>query len=137
MSPRIWIVLGGLLAAIGIGMSAVHAHGLEKMLQQKGFDASEVQAKLHFFETAVRYELYHAMALVVVGLLALHSRSMWFLIAGVLFFCGTILFSGSLYLLALGDTRIPYAAPTGGVVLIVAWLALAIGGLSARPHATP
>lgn len=133
MSPRIWIVLGGLLAATGIGMSAYHAHGLEHFLTHHGLDASQIQRMTHDFEAADRYQLYHAMALVVVGLLLVHARSVWFQIAGALMFLGTLMFSGALYVLVLGGRQLPHVAPIGGVALIAGWVAVAIGGIVARP----
>ena len=133
MSPRIWIVLGGLLAASGIGVSAYHAHGLEKMLSKHGLDASQLESVMGKFESGFRNQLYHGMALVVVGLLALGTRSAWFNLAGVLIFLGTVAFSGTLYFLVLAGQRIPYLAPIGGVAMILGWVALAIGGIAARP----
>jgi uncharacterized membrane protein YgdD (TMEM256/DUF423 family) len=129
MWPRIWIVLGGLLAATGIGMSAYHAHGLEAMLSKHALEASQMQRLTHDFEAAYRFQLYHGMALVVVGLLALGARSAWFHVAGVLMFLGTLAFSGALYILVLAGERLPHLAPIGGVSLIAGWVALAIGGL--------
>src|SRR5262245_29228757 len=101
MSPRIWIFLGGLLAAIGVGLSAFHAHGLEPMLRDRGLQPDEIQHLMADFEAGVRYQLYHAVALVLVGLLAIHFSCAWFSIAGTILFVGTALFSGSLYVLVL------------------------------------
>jgi uncharacterized membrane protein YgdD (TMEM256/DUF423 family) len=133
MSPRVWIVLGGVLAAIGIGVSAFHAHGLETMLSKHGLEASQMQRMMDKFESSYRNQLYHGLALVVVGLLALGVRSTWFNIAGALIFLGTLAFSGTLYFLVIAGERIPYMAPIGGVAMILGWVALAIGGIVARP----
>ncbi len=88
-----------------------------------------MQRLMRDFEAAFRNQLYHGMALVVVGLLALGARSAWFNVAGVLIFLGTLAFSGALYILVLAGERLPHLAPIGGVAMIVGWVALAIGGL--------
>jgi uncharacterized membrane protein YgdD (TMEM256/DUF423 family) len=77
------------------------------------------------------YQMYHALALLGVGLLLARlsiDGSIWLNAAGWLFVVGTILFSGSLYLLALtGTTWLGAITPLGGVALLVGWLALAVG----------
>lgn len=129
MSPRVWIVLGGLLAATGIGVSAYHAHGLEGMLSKQGLEGTQMQRIMDKFESGYRIQLYHGLALVVVGLLATVARSAWFHFAGGLMLLGTLAFSGTLYYLVLAGERIPHVAPIGGVAMILGWLALAMGGV--------
>ena len=132
MASRIWIFLGGLLAAIGIGLSAFHAHGLEPMLSQRGLQPDEIQHLMADFETGVRYQLYHAVALVLVGLLTVHFSCVSFSIAGTILFVGTVLFSGSLYVLVLAGQRLPHVAPIGGTALIVGWVVLAVAAILSK-----
>ena len=84
------------------------------------------------WDTAVQYHLIHALALVVVGTLLSRSEARAIVVAGWSFALGVLLFSGSLYLLALGGPAIlGPITPLGGVAFIVGWLALAasaIGG---------
>src|SRR5438270_215912 len=86
---------------------------------------------LQVFQTGVSYQLYHALALLAVGIvLARFSTqgSTWLSAAGWLFAAGSLLFSGSLYLLALsGTTWLGAITPLGGVAFLLGWLAVAIG----------
>ena len=84
---------------------------------------------LAVFETGARYHMYHALALLAVGWV--HSRGLGAaaVAAGWLFIVGTVLFSGSLYLLAMtGQRWLGAITPLGGVCFIAGWLALAIAG---------
>jgi uncharacterized membrane protein YgdD (TMEM256/DUF423 family) len=75
------------------------------------------------WDTATEYQMAHALALIGAGLLRNYTRSAMLRWASWLFFIGTVLFSGSLYLLVLGDTpRLGAITPIGGVCLIVAWI---------------
>ena len=98
--------------------------------------AADKQKRLENFETASHYEMYHALALVAVGLVALVGRPGATLsVAGWAFLVGTLLFSGSLYAYGLtGLKRLAMITPFGGLGFLVGWLALAIGaGGSAKP----
>lgn len=109
--------LGALLAGIGVMAGAFGAHALEDMVSPERIDT---------FETAARYQMYHAIALFVLGLKdpAL-PRAQWI---AYLFLAGILLFSGSLYLLVLTDTAwLGAVTPLGGVAFIGGWLLLAIG----------
>jgi len=123
-APR-FIALGALLAALAIGLGAFGAHALKARLgaQQMGW-----------FQTAAQYHLIHAVALVAVAAAggALHSPRLlsgcaWLLVAG------TLLFSGSLYLMAVGAPRwLGAITPLGGLGLICAWFLLAAAAVSSR-----
>lgn len=92
-------------------------------------DALDADA-LRVFETAARFQMYHALALLAVGLLAMRRRPLALNVAGALFALGTLLFSGSLYALALSGVGVLGAvAPVGGVCLMAGWAALAIAAL--------
>ena len=111
----------------GVGLGAFAAHGLKARL------APEMLA---VFETAVRYQMYHAFALVAAAWGWARWRRREFTMAGVLFIAGILLFSGSLYGLALSGPRwLGPVTPVGGLAFLVGWLALAVGALRAPPSA--
>ncbi len=122
MPARFWLVSGAVLAAIAVAAGAFGAHGLRDRLSA---------ADLATFETAARYQMYHALALVAVALL--DGRGLNVRPAGWLFLAGVVLFSGSLYLLTLGNLRwMGAVTPLGGVAFIAGWLALAWAGWGSR-----
>jgi uncharacterized membrane protein YgdD (TMEM256/DUF423 family) len=82
------------------------------------------------FETAARYHMYHALALIAVAAIATRLQGRGADVAGWLFVAGTVVFSGSLYLLALGGPRwLGAVTPLGGLCFIVGWVALAWSAL--------
>lgn len=116
MSPR-WIALGAVSAALAVAAGAFGAHGLRVRV---GPDLLAV------WETAARYHLVHALALLAVGQVAHVWRGPWPRAAGWLFVLGTVLFSGSLYALVLSGVRgLGVITPVGGVAFIGGWLCLA------------
>lgn len=109
--------IAAVLGALGVGLGAFGAHGLSGTLTANG--------RVDTFDTAVQYHLIHALALLGMALLlnqsGWHQRRLRY--AGWLFVIGVLLFSGSLYLLAVFDLRFMGAvAPFGGAALIAAWL---------------
>src|SRR5690606_28038435 len=105
-----------------------HAHGLIKSLGARLLDPEEVLRRMDEFEVAVRYQMYHALGLVLLGLLAIRSGSCWLTTAGILFIAGTLLFCGCLYIPVLTGTKLPwFLVPSGGLAFILGWLALAVG----------
>lgn len=118
MSARLIIQLAALLGALGVGIGAFGAHGLRPMLEASGrFDT---------FETAVRYQFYHTLALLGVGIL-LQVRPELRGLGAVswLWLSGVVIFSGSLYTLCFtGITKLGAVAPIGGLLLIAGWLYL-------------
>ena len=119
---RAFISLGSLSGCLAVAAGAFAAHALRDRLSA---DLLEV------FQTGATYQMYHALALVAVGILLPRfsiSGSAWLTAAGWLFVGGTILFSGSLYALALSGARVLGAVtPLGGVAFLLGWLALALG----------
>jgi uncharacterized membrane protein YgdD (TMEM256/DUF423 family) len=114
---RTFLTLGALSGCLAVAAGAFGAHGLRGRL------SPELMA---VFETAARYQMYHALALVVVAAIAgrLYGRGPE--VAGWLFVAGTVLFSGSLYVLALGGPRwLGAVTPLGGLCFLVGWAALA------------
>lgn len=122
MRPRNWIALGALWTAVGVALGAFGAHALRDTLA-----ASEHTAT---WETASRYHLLHGVALCVTGLVAREGRATSCATAGVLFAVGSLLFSGSLYWLALdGPKWLGPVTPLGGSALIAGWVLLALASL--------
>jgi uncharacterized membrane protein YgdD (TMEM256/DUF423 family) len=117
MLPATCMRIGALLAALAVGLGAFAAHGMKAH-----FDA----AALTTFETGVRYQMYHALAICLCGLLLRHG---WRTARpAACFVAGCALFSGSLYLLVLTDVRwLGAITPIGGVAFLLGWLLLAIG----------
>lgn len=122
------LALAGLFGAMAVAFGAWAAHGL---------DASLGARAVALVETATRYQLAHAVAMVAALALyrAAHGHhapdlTVWLARAAQLFAAGIILFCGPLYLLAFGGPRwLGAVAPVGGLVLIVGWLVLAWGGI--------
>ena len=119
MNPIFWLRIGAVAGGLGVVLGAFGAHGLKERLSPYSLD---------IFETAVRYQMYHAPALLAVGLLKLAGRSGRALTcAGWSFLLGTLIFSGTLYALAFTGIRwLGAITPIGGVFLILGWFALAV-----------
>lgn len=116
------LVAGGFLALLAVMAGAFGAHGLRDLVSERG---------LEVFQTAVTYQIYHSIALVLLALLAGQglSRKLLGWSAGF-FLAGILLFSGSLYLLVLTDIRwIGPITPLGGVCFMVGWALLITSGL--------
>lgn len=123
---RLWISLGAASGFLAVAMGAFAAHSLGARLSPEA---------LGWVETGARYEMVHALALLAVAVLALREikPSIVLAVAGWAFLIGTILFSGSLYAMALAGWReLGMAVPVGGVGFLIGWGALAVHGLSAR-----
>ena len=116
---RYFIAIAALSAFISVAAGAFGAHTLAGVLTPDRLDV---------FETAARYQMYHALALLVVGWLAAQTPSRALQVAGWLFVFGTLLFSGSLYVLTLSGVRwLGAITPLGGLAFLGGWLALAWG----------
>lgn len=122
MITKIFLMLAAILGGIAVGAGAFASHALKASLSEKA---------LEIFETGVRYQMYHALALLAVGvLLTQFEVSPPVLItAGVSFIAGVVIFSGSLYALSLtGIKWLGAITPLGGVAFLVGWIALAVAG---------
>jgi len=119
MTARLLLQLAALLGGLGVAIGAFGAHALHDTLVRAG--------RLDTFETAVRYQFFHVLALVAVGVLwaarpELHTLGT----TGWLWLSGIIVFSGSLYALCFtGITKLGAVAPVGGLLLLAGWLSLA------------
>lgn len=116
---RIFFLLGSLSAGLAVALGAFGAHGLRTRLTPD---------LLANFETGVRYQMYHALALLAVAWAVAHwPRTALPTYAGWLFVAGTLLFSFSLYLLALTGARwLGAITPLGGVAFVAGWVCLAV-----------
>lgn len=123
LPSRYFVSIGAVSACIAVAAGAFGAHALKARLEPD---------LLQVFETGARYQMYHAFGLVVAGWLMAAQPSPWAARAGWAFVVGTILFSGSLYALALTGTRgLGAITPFGGVAFLAGWLMLAA---AARPR---
>ena len=121
---RAFIIIAALAGCSAVIFGALGAHALRAELDEASISA---------WQTAVDYQFWHALALLVVGLLSGHwPRSRSLLCSGWLFVTGMVLFSGSLYLLAATSVRmilgfpLGLLTPVGGIILIAAWVALVV-----------
>ena len=116
-----WLATGAVLGGLAVILGAFGAHGLKTRVEPD---------LLVVFETGVRYHMYHALALLAVGLAAAQRTNSWLGAAGWLFLAGIAVFSGSLYLTTFTGARwLGAITPIGGVALILGWAALAVGVL--------
>jgi len=122
---RAFALAGALSAFIAVAAGAFGAHALRARL------APDLLAS---FETAARYQMYHALALLAVAWASNHWPGMPLRAAGFLFIGGSVLFSGSLYLLALTDAPwLGAITPLGGLMFLAGWASLGIGTLKGGP----
>jgi len=135
MSPKIWMTIACLLGALGVTLGAYQAHGLEKSLEKRGLEPAEVQKQVDNCGTAVKYQMFHVFAIMGVGVwFAMRPHPMLHA-AGALFLLGVAGFSGGLYLGVFTGDMIHWAiVPLGGLMLIIAWLTLAITVWIAKPQ---
>jgi uncharacterized membrane protein YgdD (TMEM256/DUF423 family) len=121
---RVFYLCAGAAGFVGVVLGAFAAHGLKTKL------APDLLA---VFETAVRYQMYHVFALCAAAWAWARWQHRIFSVAGWLFVAGILVFSGSLYLLALTGMRwLGAVTPFGGVALLTGWLCLTIGAWRAK-----
>ena len=124
----LFVALAGVFGCTAVAAGAFAAHGLAGMVTAERAAA---------FRTAAEYQMYHAIALLAVGVLVNQWGGRWLATAGWLFAVGTVVFSGSLYLLVLTDT--PWLArvtPFGGAALLLGWLSLMVAAIRQGPPST-
>lgn len=123
---QIFLAIASIFGGLAVGAGAFATHALRERLSDRS---------LEIFEVAVRYQMYHALALLLVALLI--SREQFpqpmLIAAGWTFIIGILIFSGSLYVLSLTDVKILGAiTPIGGAAFIAGWSALAIAAFSLK-----
>lgn len=117
---RIFLAIASILAGLSVAIGAFAAHALRPKLSERAIE---------IFETGTRYQMYHALALILVALLLSRAETGQSLLvaAGSAFILGVALFSGSLYTLSLTNIKWMGAiAPLGGVAFLVGWGCLAV-----------
>ncbi|MBK1886325.1 MULTISPECIES: DUF423 domain-containing protein [Marinobacter] len=120
-------MIGSFFALTAVMAGAFGAHGLRNLVSERS---------LEVFQTAVTYQMYHAIALVLVALLAGFGLSRrWLGLAAGFFVAGILLFSGSLYTLVLTEIRwIGPVTPMGGVCFMIGWLLLLTAGVGQQTN---
>lgn len=111
------LIWGSILGMLGVIIGAFGAHALEELLDANG--------RYEVFETAVRYQFYHAFALLIVGAVFGKIESTWAIRSAYLFLAGIGIFSGSLYILSISNVSTwGMVTPIGGVLMIAGWVSL-------------
>ena len=112
------LVAAALSGFFAVAFGAFGAHGLK----------TQLGANLAIYQTGVQYHFFHTFALLTAGILAMHYPVRSFIISGYAFLFGILIFSGSLYLLALSNIRwLGAITPIGGILFLIGWLSLAKG----------
>jgi len=119
LTARLFILLGSANAMLAVVLGAFGAHALKVRLDE---------TLLKAYQTGVEYHFYHALGLILVGVIAMNIPvSIWLKSSGWMMFIGIILFCGSLYILSIFNLRwLGMVTPLGGVLFILAWLSLCI-----------
>ncbi|MDE0755990.1 MAG: DUF423 domain-containing protein [Woeseiaceae bacterium] len=118
-----WFAVGAFAAAIGVTLGAFGAHALKLRVTED---------LLAVFETGVRYQMYHALALLAVAWAATRWPGPWINASGWLFTLGILIFCGSLYLMTFTGVRwLGAITPIGGLCFILGWIAMAVAALRA------
>lgn len=122
---RLFVIIGALLACASVATGAFGAHGLKGFFETR-YEPEQAAKMLGHWETAARYQMYHALALFAVAWACARwpgGIAPW---AGWLFIAGTLLFSGSLYVLCLSGLKwLGAVTPLGGTAYLAGWLCLA------------
>ena len=117
---KVFLIIGSSIAGLSVAIGAFGAHALKSVLEETN--------RLETFETGVKYQFYHALALIVLGLIMQRFDHKMFEWAGFSFIIGILLFSGSLYVLSLtGITKLGAITPIGGLAFLAGWITLIIG----------
>lgn len=127
MNGNRWIIFGALLAGVGVALGAIGAHGLEKWLETAFDDPLEQAKRLANWQTGVRYHMYHAIGIILIGLTSSQVNRRLSNLSAVLMVLGILLFSGCLYGWVLtGSKALVMIVPIGGFAFILAWILFAI-----------
>lgn len=122
-----WMRVGAVLGFLAVAFGAFGAHGLKARLDGLGTAAS--------FQTAVQYHMYHALALLALGMIAVFRPGTAVTVAGWSFLLGVLVFSGSLYVLSLTGLKwLGAITPIGGLAMLVGWAALAVAASGGVPE---
>lgn len=122
----LFLAIAAILAGLSVAAGAFGAHALKDQLTERS---------LEIFQTGVQYQMYHALALLAVGILLnrMETPPLTLTLAGYAFMAGILVFSGSLYALSLSGIKwLGAITPIGGVFFIAGWVCLAIAALADR-----
>lgn len=121
---KIFLIIGTVLAGLSVVLGAFGAHGLKKVVSPEN---------VAVYQTGVHYQMYHALGLILIGILSERILNNYLSYAGVLFVAGIVLFSGSLYLIVslyamnkTVPTVVGVLTPFGGLLFIAGWICLLI-----------
>lgn len=117
---QLFMVTASILAGLSVAAGAFASHALKPQLSERAME---------IFETGARYQMYHALALLFVGLTVTQTEipSIWLRVAGFAFIAGVLIFSGSLYTLSLSDIKwLGAVTPIGGAAFLLGWGCLAV-----------
>ena len=129
MSGKTIAVIGAILAGAGVGLGAFHAHGLDKLLVKLGRE-TDLPQRMAWFDTAARYQMYHALGCLGIAALATLAPSGWYGAAAGMMVAGVALFCGSLYAMSFLGAEwrwLGAVTPFGGLAFILGWICTAIG----------
>lgn len=119
---RVFIILAAISGFLATCLGAFGAHAFKSKISMD---------MLAVYQTGVSYQFYHSLALLLLGLLIIHYDNKYLRLSGVMFCIGIILFSGTLYILAItGIKQLGIITPFGGVAFLLGWLALAAGSIN-------
>lgn len=120
MSAKTILIISGIFGVLSVAIGAFGAHGLGATLSANN--------RLDTFETAVKYQFYHTLALFLLGILMINIQSNYLNYAAISFILGMVIFSGSLYTLSLTNmTWLGAITPIGGLGFILGWIFLILG----------
>jgi len=130
------VIAAAIFAAIAVAMGAYAAHGLAGRIEALGY-AEELSKRVGWFETAARYQMYHALAaLLAIALTANATALKTSRLASYAFFLGIFLFSGSLYVMTFAPAewnKLGAITPLGGLAFITGWIILAYAAFRHQP----
>tara|TARA_B100000524_G_C23576153_1_gene343636 strand:- start:266 stop:664 length:399 start_codon:yes stop_codon:yes gene_type:complete len=116
MNFKNMLYLGAFSSGISVLLGAFAAHYLKNKLSTY---------EINIFETGVRYQIYHSLSLLILGILQILKPNLSFSLVGILFSIGIVLFSGSLYIYTLSNNKyFAMVTPLGGLLFLFAWLRL-------------
>ncbi len=117
---KLILLFASISGAIAVGLGAFGAHALKPRLEKLG--------NLETFNTAVQYHFYHTLALLFIGFMMTRYPNQWLTVSAYSTMAGIIVFSGSLYVLAIGNIKwLGAITPIGGLGFIIGWVSLAVG----------
>jgi len=126
MNQQNTLLTAAMLGCLSVGLGAFGAHALKETLAATG--------RVETYELAVKYQFYHTLALLAIGLLMNKIPGTSLMISSALIAGGVVLFSGSLYLLALTSLRfVVFLTPLGGLLLLAGWATMAYAIFTKKP----